>query len=53
VHSVAGRYFHLSRVAGDLAFPSIDADGARVALRSGVAYCWGLGEEGCVGMEGA
>ena len=39
-------------VAGDLAFQSIDADWCTCGVSDGVAYCWGPGQEGCVGDGG-
>jgi alpha-tubulin suppressor-like RCC1 family protein len=36
-------------VAGDLTFQSIDADWCTCGVASNVAYCWGLGQEGCIG----
>jgi len=36
-------------VVGDLTFESIDADWCTCGVASEVAYCWGPGDEGCVG----
>jgi alpha-tubulin suppressor-like RCC1 family protein len=39
-------------VAGDLTFQSIDADWCSCGVADNVAYCWGLGKEGCIGDGG-
>lgn len=36
-------------VVGDLTFLSIDADWCTCGVASGVAYCWGPGDYGCIG----
>jgi alpha-tubulin suppressor-like RCC1 family protein len=36
-------------VVGDLIFESIDADWCSCGVAGGVAYCWGPGNEGCIG----
>lgn len=39
-------------VAGGLNFHSIDADWCTCGVADGLAYCWGLGTNGCIGDGG-